>query len=134
MEDKTVTGWTGWVAFASIVLMIEGVIQFFYGLGAIFNQHWFVTTQNATYYLNTAGWGWTLLLFSVLLFISGALLMSGNAFGRTMGVIFAALSLVANVAVFPAAPVWATLAILVNLLVMYAIVAHGSEMKQLSHT
>ena len=129
MEDRRPTAWTGWVFFAAALMIFEGILQFFYGLGALFNAHWFVYTHNSAYLLNISGWGWWMLLSGILLGISGALLWTGNMFGRVMGILFAVLSAFVNISWFSVAPLWSTLALVVDVLVIYAIAAHGQEMK-----
>ena len=34
--------WTGWIAFAGIMMIIGGLLQGFYGLVAIVNDNWVV--------------------------------------------------------------------------------------------
>lgn len=128
-EERRITGWTGWVMFAAVLLIFEGILQFFYGLGALFNAHWFVYAHGTTYLINVSGWGWWMLVLGVVTGISGALLWSGNWFGRTMGIIFAAISVLTNISWIAVAPIWSILAIVVDALVIYAIIAHGGEMK-----
>jgi hypothetical protein len=128
-EGRRVSGWTGWVFFAAALMIFEGILNFFYGLGALFNAHWFVYAHGSTYLINVSGWGWWMLVMGVLLGISGALLWTGNMFGRVMGIIFGVLSALVNIGYFSAAPIWSTIAIIVDVLVIYAIAAHGQEMK-----
>jgi hypothetical protein len=132
MEQREVTGWTGWVTFGSILLIVDGVMQFIYGLAAIFNQGWYVVSGDSTYVVGLTTWGWAYLITGAILFLSGILLMSGSMFGRTMGTIFVVLGLLANIAFLAVTPVWSTLAIVVYALTAYAIIAHGGEMKELS--
>ena len=126
-----VTGWTGWVTFAAIMLIVSGIINTFYGLGSLFSQNWFLYVNDQIYVVDSSTGGWTLLVLGLLLFVSGALLMAGNAFGRAMGILVATLNIIVNFAYISIAPAWAIAAILVNALVLYAIGAHGSEMKKL---
>ncbi len=132
-EDR-ITGWTGWVGFASFMLIFAGIVQFIYGLGAVLNQGWLIYTSSTVYAVSTTQWGWAAMAFGVLLFASGSLLLSGNMFGRVMGVLFAAVSLAANLSLLAAAPIWASIALVVDVLVLYAIIAHGGEMKELAQT
>lgn len=132
MEEKRVTGWTGWVAFASIAMMFVGVVQAVYGFAALFNQNWYVATDSAIYMFDIGTWGWSMLALGALVFLSGALLMAGNAFGRTMGVLFAAIGVIVNLVWLPATPVWSILGLILYSLVIYAVIAHGGEMKELS--
>lgn len=131
--DKDVTGWSGWVIFAAFVMMFQGLINFFYGLGAVLNAHWYVYASGTTFLADISSWGWWMILIGMFLGLSGALLLVGNWFGRAMGVIFAVLSLLANIAVFGLAPVWSTIAIVLDVIVVYAILAHGGETKALAH-
>jgi hypothetical protein len=133
MEDnRSVTRWTGWVTFAALFLMFEGVINFFYGLGALFNAQWFVYGSGTAYLVDISSWGWWMLIMSAVLVLSGILLMAGSAFGRAMGALFATLSLLVNISIFTVAPIWSTIAIILDVMVIYAILAHGGEMKTLS--
>jgi hypothetical protein len=131
MDERTTSRWTGWVTFAAIFLMFEGVINFFYGLGALLNAQWFVYGSGTAYLVDISSWGWWMLVLSAVLVLTGILLMTGSWFGRAMGVLFAAFSLVANISIFPVAPIWSTIAIILDIMVMYAILVHGSEMKSL---
>ena len=35
MTDTTVTGWTGWGVFASVLLLIAGIFDLIFGLAAV---------------------------------------------------------------------------------------------------
>jgi hypothetical protein len=133
-ENTKVTGWTGWIVFAAALLVLEGILQIFYGLAAILNAHWFVYTSSSAYLIDTSGWGWWLMLVGILLVTTGVLLWTGNIVGRTVGVILAIISAIVNLAVFSVAPLWSLLAIVVDLLVIYAIAVHGREMKGLTQS
>jgi len=75
-------------------------------------------------------WGWTHLILGVLLLAAGAAIFSGRVWGRTIGVIAALLSAVVNFAFIAAYPLWSVLIITIDVLVIYALVAHGGEMRQ----
>jgi hypothetical protein len=64
------------------------------------------------------------------LLLSGIGVFSGNVLARTVGVIAAALSLIANFVFIPAYPLWAIVVITIDVLVIWAPTAHGSEMGQ----
>jgi hypothetical protein len=75
-------------------------------------------------------WGWTHLLLGVLLIAAGYAVFSGRVWGRTLGVIAALLSAIVNFAFIPAYPVWSILIITVDVLVIYALIAHGGELRK----
>lgn len=129
-QHPQTTGWSGWIIFASVVMIISGIVHLIYGLGGIFTQDWYAYTSTGTYVLSLSAWGWTIFITGILLILSALLLLSGNMFGRIMGTILALLSIVFNVGMIGAAPLWSIIAIIVDVIIIYAIVAHGSEMKQ----
>jgi|SRR5688572_1220358 len=128
--DKQVTGWTGWIMFAAIMMIIAGIAHTVYGLASLFNQGWYLYVNEQLYIVDSTTGGWLLMLIGILLLISGALLFSGNIIGRIMGVVLATLGILANLAYIGIAPIWSIVGIVVNAIVLYAIGAHGSEMKR----
>jgi uncharacterized membrane protein YjfL (UPF0719 family) len=48
---------------------------------------------------------------------------------RIVGIVIAVLSALANIAFLPAYPVWATIVIAIDVLVIYALTAHGREVR-----
>jgi hypothetical protein len=129
-QQTHVTGWTGWIGFASFFMAVSGIVHIIYGLGGIFAQDWYIiSTTNSAYLFDVTALGWSLFIGGFLLLISAALLMAGNMLGRIAGVLLSTASLLVNLALIGISPVWSILAIVVNMLIIYAIVAHGSEMK-----
>ena len=63
--------------------------------------------------------------------LSSELLYVGNMAGRALGAILAIGSIIANIALFAATPIWLTIAIVLGVVILYAIIAHGGEMKNL---
>lgn len=129
-QDTHVTGWSGWILFASIMMILSGIVHLVYGLGGIFSQDWYAYTSTGAYVFSLTTWGWTVLITGILLILSALLLMAGNMVGRVIGVVLALASIVFNAALIGAAPIWSIIAITVDIFIIYAIVAHGSEMKQ----
>ena len=56
-------------------------------------------------------------------------LMAGNMVARIVGVIVAVISATLNLLFIGAYPVWSTIIIAVDVIVIYAIVVHGRELK-----
>jgi hypothetical protein len=126
------TGWTGWAAFAGVMMVLAGVMQACYGLVAIFNDNWVVFGNQANLYLDLTAWGWVHLILGAVVVLAGIGVFLGNALARAVGVIIAGLSLIASFLFIPAYPVWALVVIAVDVLVIYALIAHGREMRSLS--
>jgi hypothetical protein len=124
------TGWTGWVVFASFMMFLVGSFQAIQGLVALFDDGFYaVRSDGLVVNVNYNAWGTVHLLLGVLLMISGAGVLTGNVLARTVGVIVAGLSALANMAFISAYPVWSILIITVDVLVIYALTVHGRELR-----
>ena len=124
--QKEVTGWTGWVFFAGIMMVIGGAL---WALQGLINGDVVIFGEEAALFLNVTGWGWVHMFLGLLMLLSGFLVMSGNLFGRTMAVILAMLSIVVNFIWLPVYPVWAIVVIVIDIFILYAVIVHGKEMK-----
>lgn len=129
VETTERTGWTGWISFAGIMLVIGGVLQAFYGLLAIFNDDWAVWGREGVLFVDLTGWGWAHLIIGALVALCGVGLFTGNMAARIVGVLVAAVSLLVNFFFIPVAPFWALTVIVIDALVIWAITVHGREMK-----
>lgn len=123
------TGWTGWIIFAATMMMIGGGLQATQGLVAAINDEWIVWTNPGALYLDLTQWGWFHMIWGTIVVLSGLGLLTGNILARTVGVIVASLSLIANFLFLPAYPLWALSIIVLDVLVIWAITAHGKEMR-----
>jgi hypothetical protein len=124
------TGWTGWVVFASAMMFLLGCFQAVQGLVAIFDDGFYHVTEGGLVVdVDYTAWGWTHLLLGVLIIISGAGVLTGNLAARTVGVVLAGLSALVNLAFIEAYPVWSVMIITLDVLVIYALVVHGREMR-----
>ena len=54
-------------------------------------------------------------------------MLSGKTWGRTIGVVLAALSALANFAFIPYYPIWSLVIIALDFFVIWALVAHGRD-------
>ena len=91
------------------------------------NDDWVVWGNRANLYVDMTAWGWVHLIGGVIVVLAGLGLFTGNIVARTIAVIVAGLSLIANFLFIPAYPVWALTVITLDVLVIYAIMAHGRE-------
>lgn len=124
------TGWTGWVTFAGVMMILGGTLNFFYGLVAAINDEWVVWTNRGDLYLDVSQWGWIHMILGLVVVLCGFGVFTGNLLARAVGVVLAALSLVANFFYLPAYPLWSIIVIVIDLLVIWALTVHGGEMRQ----
>jgi hypothetical protein len=131
-ERDQVTGWTGWVVFAGLMLVMLGLFQAIEGLVAIFDQgYYLVGSEGLVVNVDYTVWGWVHLILGVLAIAAGFGLIAGNMAARVVGVILAVISAILNLAFIAAYPVWSIIVIAIDVIVIYAIVVHGRELKNI---
>jgi hypothetical protein len=131
--DTEVTGWAGWVAFAGIMLIMLGFFQMIEGLVALFNDGFYlVRAEELVVNVDYNAWGWTHLILGAIAVAVGFGLMVGNMFARVAGIAIAMLSAILNLVFLSAYPVWSAIVIAIDVIVIYAIVVHGRELKSTS--
>jgi hypothetical protein len=74
-------------------------------------------------------WGWVHVVIGAVAGLAGVGLLAGNMMARIVGVVIAVVSAVANLAFISAYPIWSTIMIALDVIVIYAIVVHGRELK-----
>jgi len=126
------TGWIGWIAFAGALLLMLGAFHVIQGLVALFKDEYFlVTASGLTVNVDYTAWGWTHLIAGAILILAGLGLFRGQMWARVVGVVVAMLSAVVNFSFLAAYPVWSTIMIALDVLIIWALTAHGREMQSI---
>jgi hypothetical protein len=129
MATSKPTGWVGWVYFASVMIFIVGSIQLLAGFVALFKDDFYLATGQGLIAFDYTEWGWIHLLLGLGTMAVAWAIAVGKLWGRILGVGLAVLSLLTNAAFLPAYPIWSIIVITVDILVIYALTMHGSEVK-----
>lgn len=128
--SEGMSGWTGWVVFAGIMLIMLGLFQAVEGLVALINPGFYlVTREGLVLNIDYNAWGWTHLILGIIAVATGFGLLAGQMIARIVGVAIAVLSALLNLVFISAYPVWSTIVIAIDVIVIYAIVVHGRELK-----
>jgi hypothetical protein len=126
---KHSTGWVGWVGFAAIILMLNGAFSALQGVVALIGSNtYYAATRVGLFLFDITGWGWWNLIIGVLLALTGIALLTGATWARVIAVILSGLSALGQLFLVPAEPWWSVIVIGVDILVIYAITAHGREL------
>jgi hypothetical protein len=124
------TAWAGWIMFASVMLILVGTFQAIAGLVALFNDDYYVVRPSGLVVsLDYTAWGWVHLVLGIVIAAAGLGLAVGQMWARVVGILVAMLSAIANIAFLAASPVWSTIMITIDILVIWALTVHGSETK-----
>ena len=103
--------------------------QAFQGLVGIFENEFYVATRNYIFQFDATTWGWIHLIGGIIVAFAGWGLLSGRTWARTVAIIAAVLSAIANFLWLPYYPFWALLIITLDIFVIWAVAAHGGELR-----
>ena len=117
----------GFTIFASVMLMLIGVFHAIAGLAGIFENEFYAVTPNYILEFDVSTWGWIHLIWGIIVLLAGFGLWSGAVWARTVGVTVAGISALANFAFIPYQPVWSLLIIALDVMVIWALTAHGRD-------
>ena len=124
------SGWVGWVAFAAIVAITMGVFWAIEGLVAIFNdEHYLVGSSGLVVSVDYTVWGWVHLILGLAAVAGGVGLMQRRSWGRVAVIGLAVLSALVNFGFLAAYPLWSTLIIAFDIIVIYALTVHWDEIR-----
>lgn len=124
------TGWVGWIVFAGVMMVMVGTFHMIEGLIALFNDEYYLVAKSGLVVeVDYTAWGWTHLIAGAIVFAAGLALFSGRMWARVVGVTLAGVSALINFAFIAAYPFWSSLLIAMDVFIIYALTAHGREMK-----
>ncbi|MGH3452844.1 MAG: DUF7144 family membrane protein [Nocardioidaceae bacterium] len=124
------TGWTGWIAFAGMMMVLLGSFHAFQGLLALLDDGFYaVGDDGLAVHVDYTTWGWVHLVLGAIIALAGISLFAGRMWARIVAVFAALVSALVNAAFLPAFPVWSTIMIAIDILVIWAVMVHGREMK-----
>jgi hypothetical protein len=121
----------GRAAFAAILLLIAGALNVIYGIAAISEAHFF--TDSGTHFvfssLNT--WGWITVILGAIELTGGFSLLSGNAYGRVIGIVAASLGAIGSLlAIAGAYPFWSLGVFALCVIVLHGLVVYGEPVER----
>jgi hypothetical protein len=124
------SGWAvGFILFAAIMMIMSGIFQALDGLVALFNDTFYVTTRNYTFQFDVTTWGWIHLILGIVVALAGWGLLSGRTWARVVGITVVVLSAIANFLWLPYYPFWALIIIALDVFVIWALAAHGRDVR-----
>jgi len=125
------TAWVGVVLFGGIMMEMVGGFQLIQGFVALFKDDYYLVSPNGLVIeVNYTAWGWTHLLLGVVAIVTGIGVMLGKMWARVLGIVIAVVSALVNIAFLSAYPIWSTIIIAMDVLVIYALAVHGRETGQ----
>ena len=114
---------SGWITYAGVILLIGGLFNVTWGLGALHKNHQFADSGIVLENLKT--WGWISIGFAIAQLVAGWQVLQRSNVGAIIGVIVASLSMVFWFATITIIPIMGLAAVIAQFLVLYALIAHA---------
>ena len=118
MEEKG----SGWLAFASIMLIVAGIGNLIWGITAVARHKLFI---NQLLFANLTFWGIVFMIAGVMLVIAGIAVLNKAPWARVFGIVWCALSIMFYFMVIWAFPAWSILVIAIDVLIIYGLAEYG---------
>ena len=117
----------GRAVFAAMLLLIAGTLNIIYGIGALDSANIF--TNEKRYILTDLNtMGWVLIVLGVIQLTGGFSLMTGNAYGRFIGIVGASLGAIgALLSIGGSNPWWSLAIFFLCIWVVYGIMILGED-------
>jgi hypothetical protein len=117
----------GRVVFVAILLLLVGVLNIIYGIGAISDAH-FYDGDTRYIFTNLHTMGWVLVIVGVIQLTGGFSLMSGNAWGRFVGIVAGSIGAIdALLSMGGTHPFWSLAIFFLCVWIVYGIVVFGED-------
>jgi hypothetical protein len=132
MSQREGSAWAaGWISFAGFMMIMLGAFHAVAGLVGIVNDTFYVKGSKYLFQFDRTTWGWINLIVGIIVVLAGFGVFTGAVWARTVGVIMAIVSGIAAFAWLPWYPFWSIVIIVVAVAVIWALTAHGSEVRRL---
>ena len=115
---------SGLIVFAGALMIVAGTYHALAGIAALARDRVYVSTPDYVYSFDLTGWGWVHLLLGVLVAVAGVAVLGGQPWARVVGIVLAALSLIANFLFVPYYPIWSLLIIALDVAVIWALAVY----------
>ncbi|WP_218617864.1 DUF7144 family membrane protein [Cryptosporangium aurantiacum] len=124
------SGWVGVVSFAGIMLLLIGGFQLFEGIVALVKDDYYLVTDSGLMLpVDLTVWGWIHILVGAIAIAVGIGVLYGKTWARILGVGLAVINAITHLLFAPAQPIWAIIAVVLDVLIIYALVVHGREVR-----
>jgi hypothetical protein len=114
--------------FAATLLLIVGVLNIIYGIGALDDAN-FITSGGTRFVLDDLNTlGWVLIILGVIQLTGGFSLMAGNAYGRVIAIIGGSIGAIgALFSIGGANPWWSLCVFALCVYVVHGVIVYGED-------
>jgi hypothetical protein len=123
-------GAVGITVAAGVIMVLSGFLQAMQGLVALFNDEFYVVGEEYIFQFDVTSWGWIHLLMGTVVALAGIGLFHGAVWARTVAVVVASISIIANFLWMPYYPLWSLTVIAFDVFVIWAATMHGRDITE----
>lgn len=124
------SGWLVWAAFGGVMLVVAGAADLTAGVLALARPAFFVASQDGlAVALGWTAWGLLHLAWGAAVVAVGLGVVAGRRGAQWVAVVLSGLSVVRSLLFIDVAPIWMSLTVALDLLVIYALVVHGAALR-----
>ena len=123
--------WAGWVAFAGLLMMIIGGLDFFQGLIAVIRDQYYVLGDNGALVVDISQWGWIMMIWGVVLALVGYGLVSAASWARWVAILLVSVNFIAQLGYDGGGgyTLWSLCVLALNVIVLYALIVRWDDAK-----
>jgi hypothetical protein len=114
----------GWLAFAGTLLVLVGAFNLVDGIVAV-SKHEYVVDD--LLFGDLTAWGWLMIAFGVGQVVAGVAVFARAFWGSLFGIVMVGFNAIGQLGFLRHYPVWSTIIIAVDVLVIYALTAYGGR-------
>ncbi|MEV6300592.1 hypothetical protein AB0M02_14390 [Actinoplanes sp. NPDC051861] len=128
VQESTATGWTAWVLFGGLLLVLLGTVHLCVGLLALWRPEVLAGTRSDLLLgISMTGLAWVHVVLGAAAVVTGVGLVRGLVWARILAVVLAACAALVNFAFAAAHPAWSIIALPLAGAVIFSVTAHGGE-------
>ena len=117
----------GRVMFAGVLLLVVGILNIIYGVGALDDANIFVN-QTRYIFTNLNTMGWVMIILGLIQLTGGFSLLAGNTYGRVIGVIGGTLGAIAALfSIGGSNPWWSRAIFVLSVWIVHGIFVYGAD-------
>jgi hypothetical protein len=119
--------WSGWILFAGIMMLLIGAYNVLQGLAAIFSDDYYVVKEDQLLVFDFTSWGWIILIWGIVLLLTGFGLVTGTPWSRWAGIVVAGVNVIVQAGFLRAFPVWSFIVIAMCVVAIFALSVRWNE-------
>lgn len=121
---------SGWVVFSGIAIAIAAAANLIFALTLLVKDDWIVITPEALIRFDTTTVGVIMLVFAAFQFFVSMGVFHGDLWARVLGIIGAALNMIAQFSFMSVYPAWSWFIVIIDGLIIYGLAVHGDEIAE----